>query len=506
MICPVCSAHNLPGSKFCRQCGKNLAPAAVAIPDTPPTDIPVAPPTPPQASPVVVEETLTRDVVDTDVIADPDRMRKVATFLRDAQAHIDRGDFAAAAAAAEEAAAIHPHSIAVLSMRATLYERMGRFSDAVAVLDKLDAQAPLGKEMIGKRAILKAKANAASIAEPEQIPLIDRIKSIDRKVWIPAAAGLATVALISGIGAAVINANRDNSPEKVVAADGTPSKPVWSTANAIQGAASPQQTQTQGQPQTTSIYAPPAVQRPLMPPPTGNRNDPFAPVAPRPSTTDSQPVPVPDTQGTNPGRILPDPSSVGSAAASGSGVFTPIPQANPRTNSPQQGGSDTNRGNPIQATPPSQGGNAPIQAGPPPGSNGGIVSPPGDKSQGNDQGYIRIELNPPKRGGKSGASGASAGGSPEASTLGKAVSLQRGGQYSAAIDQYRVALSDGADGGACYQGMGLCYDRIGDRSAARVNYRKAIAAYLQQTEGPQRRSAEQSIAACRAALEALGDG
>jgi Flp pilus assembly protein TadD len=86
------------------------------------------------------------------------------------------------------------------------------------------------------------------------------------------------------------------------------------------------------------------------------------------------------------------------------------------------------------------------------------------------------------------------------------VSLQRGGQYSAAIDQYRVALSDGADGGACYQGMGLCYDRIGDRSAARVNYRKAIAAYLQQTEGPQRRAAEQSIAACRAALEALGDG
>ena len=504
MICPVCSAHNLPGSKFCRQCGKNLAPAAVAIPDTPPTDIPVAPITPP-ATPVVVEENRAGELPDTDAIADPDRMRKVATFLRDAQAHIDRGDFAAAATAAEEAAAIHPHSIAVLSMRATLYERMGRFADAVAVLDKLDAQAPLGKEMIGKRAILKAKANAASNAEPEQIPLIDRITSIDRKVWIPAAAGLATVALISGIGAAIMNANRDNSPEKVVAADGTPAKPVWSTANAMQGS-SQQQGAPQGQQQPTSIYAPPAVQRPLMPPPTGNRNDPFAPVAPRPSTTDSQPVPVPETQGTNPGRILPDPSSVGSAASSGSGVFTPIPQANPRPGNQQQGGGDTNRGNPIQAGPPSSGGNTSIQAGPPPGSNGGIASPPGDRGQGSDQGYIRIELNPPKRGAKSGGSGASSGGNPESSTLGKAVSLQRGGQYSAAIDQYRVALSDGADGGACYQGMGLCYDRIGDRSAARVNYRKAIAAYLQQTEGPQRRAAEQSIAACRAALEALGDG
>ena len=504
MICPVCSAHNLPGSKFCRQCGKNLAPAAVAIPDTPPTDIPVAPVVA-AAPPVVVEETPAGALPDTDAIADPDRMRKVATFLRDAQAQLDRGDFAAAAAAAEEAAAIHPHSIAVLSMRATLYERMGRFADAVAVLDKLDAQAPLGKEMIGKRAILKAKANAASIAEPETVPLIDKVKSIDRKVWIPAAAGLATVALISGIGAAIINANRDNGPEKVVAADGTPAKPVWSTANAMQGS-SQQLGAPQGQQQPTSIYAPPPVQRPLMPPPTGNRNDPFAPIAPRPSTTDGQPVPVPDTQGVNPGRILPDPSSVGSAAASGSGVFTPIPQANPRTGNQQQGGGDTNRGNPIQAGPPAQGGNAPIQAGPPQGGNGGIVSPPGDKGPGNDQGYIRIELNPPKRGAKSGSSGSSSSGNAESSPLGKAVSLQRGGQYSGAIEQYRMALSDGADSGACYQGMGLCYDRLGDRTAARLNYRKAIAAYLQHTEGPQRRAAEQSIAACRAALEALGDG
>ena len=504
MICPVCSAHNLPGSKFCRQCGKNLAPATVAIPDTPPTDLPTAIKAP-QPAPVVVEDNPIMVLPDADSIADPDRMRKVATFLRDAQAQLDRGDFAAAAAAAEEAAAIHPHSIAVLSMRATLYERMGRFADAVAVLDKLDVQAPLGKEMIGKRAILKAKANAAANAEPEQVPLIDRIKSIDRKVWIPAAAGLATVALISGIGAAIMNASRDNAPEKVVAADGTPAKPVWSTANAMQGAAQ-QQAPPQGQQQQTSIYAPPAVQRPLMPPPTGNRNDPFAPVAPRPSATDSQPVPVPDTQGVNPGRILPDPSTVGSASSSGSGVFTPIPQANPRPGNQQQGGGDTNRGNPIQAAPPAQGGNAPIQAGPPLGSSGGVVSPPADKGQGNDQGYIRIELNPPKRGGKSGSSGSTSAGNAESSTLGKAVSLQRSGQYSAAIDQYRVALTDGADGGACYQGMGLCYDRIGDRSAARVNYRKAIAAYLQQTEGPQRRSAEQSIAACRAALEALGDG
>ena len=195
MICPVCSAHNLPGSKFCRQCGKNLAPATVAIPDTPPTDLPTAVKAS-QPAPVVVEDNPKLDLPDSDTIADPDRMRKVATFLRDAQAQLDRGDFAAAAAAAEEAAAIHPHSIAILSMRATLYERMGRFADAVAVLDKLDIQAPLGKEMIGKRAILKAKANAAANAEPEQVPLIDRIKSIDRKVWIPAAAGLATVALI----------------------------------------------------------------------------------------------------------------------------------------------------------------------------------------------------------------------------------------------------------------------------------------------------------------------
>lgn len=504
MICPVCSAHNLPGSKFCRQCGKNLAPAAVAIPDTPPIDIPVASTTP-QAAPVVVEENPSGELPVSDAIADPDRMRKVATFLRDAQAQLDRGDFAAAAAAAEEAAAIHPHSIAVLSMRATLYERMGRFSDAVAVLDKLNAQAPLSKDMIGKRAILKAKANASSNAEPEQAPLIDKIKSIDRKIWIPAVAGLATVILISAIGAAIMNANRDNGAEKVIATDGTPAKPVWSTANAMQGA-SQQQGIPQGQQQPTSIYAPPPVQRPLMPPPAGNRNDPFAPVTPRPSTTDSQPVPVPDTQGVNPGRILPDPSTVGSAAASGSGVFTPIPQANPRAGIPQPGASDTNRSAPIQAGPPSQGGGTPIQAGPPSGGNGGIVSPPSDKGQGNDQGYIRIELNPPKRGGKSGGSGSTSAGNTEPGALGKAVSLQRSGQYSGAIEQYRVALSDGADSGACYQGMGLCYDRIGDRSAARVNYRKAIAAYLQQTEGPQRRAAEQSIAACRAALEALGDG
>ncbi|MFY8050982.1 MAG: tetratricopeptide repeat protein, partial [Armatimonadaceae bacterium] len=496
--------HNLPGSKFCRQCGKNLAPAAVAIPDTPPIDVPVVSTTP-QVAPVVVEENPSGELPVSDAIADPDRMRKVATFLRDAQAQLDRGDFAAAAAAAEEAAAIHPHSIAVLSMRATLYERMGRFSDAVAVLDKLDAQAPLSKDMIGKRAILKAKANASSNAEPEQAPLIDKIKSIDRKIWIPAVAGLATVILISAIGAAIMNANRDNGAEKVIATDGTPAKPVWSTANAMQGT-SQQQGVPQGQQQPTSIYAPPPVQRPLMPPPAGNRNDPFAPVTPRPSTTDSQPVPVPDTQGVNPGRILPDPSTVGSAAASGSGVFTPIPQANPRSGFPQPGASDTNRSAPIQAGPPSQGGGTPIQAGPPSGGNGGIVSPPSDKGQGNDQGYIRIELNPPKRGGKSGGSGSTSAGNTEPGALGKAVSLQRSGQYSGAIEQYRVALSDGADGGACYQGMGLCYDRIGDRSAARVNYRKAIAAYLQQTEGPQRRAAEQSIAACRAALEALGDG
>lgn len=483
MNCSKCSTTNLVNSKFCRQCGTGIIVSSSTIPDTPPQE---HTPTPISATAVAVDILINHveKIGDEPVVVDPERMKKVAIFLRNAQAFLDQGDLVNAATSAEEAAALHPHSIAVMTMRASLYERMGRFADAIAVLDKLDAHAPLGHTMLGKRALLKAKAN--NDKTNQAAPLTFSFSQQDIRKWLPLVASVTTVAIGLMLTLIVVK-SRDNSAERLVAADGTPSRPVWNTAAAMQGSVQRQQ-------QPTSIYAPPAVGRPSMPAPVGTRTDPFAPIAPRPDTT-SSPVPVPDTQGTNPGRQLPAPGSVGDAS-SGVEVFQPVPRA----------GQTTNRDNPISATPPSSSSAPPIQAGPPASSPNGGGQP--DRPTTKESGYIKIEMHPAKPNARPGASlnGTSSDTSSNGQVLNRALSLQRSGQYSGAIDEYKRALTDGADAGACYQGMGLCFDRLGERPASRVQYRKAIAAYLQHTEGPQRRSAEQSIAACRAALEVLGDG
>jgi Flp pilus assembly protein TadD len=65
--------------------------------------------------------------------------------------------------------------------------------------------------------------------------------------------------------------------------------------------------------------------------------------------------------------------------------------------------------------------------------------------------------------------------------------------------------ADPSVAGEAYQGIALCYQRLGDSGSARAAYRNAIAGYESQiASGRGGSAAQRGIASCNAALEVLG--
>lgn len=87
----------------------------------------------------------------------------------------------------------------------------------------------------------------------------------------------------------------------------------------------------------------------------------------------------------------------------------------------------------------------------------------------------------------------------------KARNLYLQGDYSGAAGAYEQAIRAGAGGGATYQRLAQCYEKIGRKSDAIGAYRRAASAYESQIQRGQGNSRIQTaLDACKRAITALG--
>ena len=87
----------------------------------------------------------------------------------------------------------------------------------------------------------------------------------------------------------------------------------------------------------------------------------------------------------------------------------------------------------------------------------------------------------------------------------EAQALQNAGRYRDALRSWREVLASSGSQGEVYQNVGICYQRLGDRTAARDAYSQAIDVYRTQVQrGASAEAALRGIDTCRAALDLLG--
>lgn len=462
MNCPHCKARNPIGNKFCRECGQKL---------------------PLDENPLAAEEA-------ERVEAERSRERSAA-LLTEAFALSQQGKPAEALPLATEAAELLPESTSALTLCATLYERLGQNDKAIATMEKVVSLNPDSQVDADKLDRLRRGVHLL----PRRASVPEATQPTERR-WLPIliASGAGIIALGFGI-ASVVQLNRPAALPRKGTRPVVPISPTPVPA-ALSGA-----------------YTPSSGLGPLSAPPTvpqTPRPDPFAPVNPLTS-------PVPQGRpGSSAGRAntpgLPNPRQVpvnpgglgnGSAGVGGTPplVLPGNPPAAPAGSGtlPPLGGVQRNT-DPILARPPQGQGSGGIPAGPPQNngqsSNGQSqeATPPENPS------FIRIRdhrsSSEPSRRASMGA--------PEDALL-KAQTLQVSGKYREAITAYREALSTGAAVGEVQQGIALCYQRLGEKSAARTAYQQAIVAFEAQVRGGSRvDQANRGLAACRAALNVLG--
>ncbi|MES2463957.1 MAG: hypothetical protein V4671_25585 [Armatimonadota bacterium] len=246
-----------------------------------------------------------------------------------------------------------------------------------------------------------------------------------------------------------------------------------------------------------------------LPPPSDVAEDPFASQNPTnpPSARVAQPQqasanrPAPTISAANSSLALPGALSRNTSAARS---FTlgpaPVKLIGVPTNSAKP--ADTNAGF-------GQGGRLPVGAPPPSASESAAPTQTATTSpQPKGDGYISISVRPPRASDASANSGArpASGLDTSIGPLLRAQSQQSAGQYREAIASYQMAVGTDANiAGEAYQGIGLCYQRLGDTGSARAAYRNAIAGYENQiASGRGGGAAQRGIASCNAALEVLG--
>ncbi len=440
MNCSHCQTRNPIGSRYCRQCGTEMAPPAGTLAEE-------------EARQVEAERT----------------REQAAELLARAHRHFERGETESAIPLAEEASRLLPESTAAHSLRATLYEAARRTEEALAAQERVVALNP-------DSAVDRDKLDRMR----RGVHFAPRIETVDaeepRRRWIPwLAAGAAGIAAL-WIGFAISNPREKRTdstaptPSQVQAPTPTPANPTWSPVSP-----------TGTPPRMAMTTSPPA----------GPVNDPFerrvSPPTPAPPTPDPAANPAS-------GAVPPTLPGIGQAPP----TFTPVPPVVVSPVPPAQ------RPNSISAFPPAQGPRETVPAAPPAGTGatgtGGTTpaAPPTNNS------YIRIQINPPKQSPPEPAPDRGGPREDAGDPLLKAQTLQAAGKWREAIAWFRNAEFAGAEPGDCHQGVALCHQRLAEWDNARASYRKAIAAFEKHRGTPRWRIAERSWSACKAALEVLG--
>ena len=447
MRCPTCEIDNLAESKYCRECGGKLAAEEASA-----------------SNPMPDAESASEDESGTEAER---KRRRVAELMPRAFAFAEKGALVEAIATAEEAAGLLPGSSAAHALLATLYERAGQSEKAIEALKRvaaLNPEAPVDGERIERL----RRARAASHSNPPT----DAAEKSPVAFWAPRVGAALAFALVLASGVAVI----DRSSSEPVRGGHIARLPVTETAPGALPLAP-----------SSSLARPTVV---VPPPATASTLDPFARKFSPPATPAATERRRRRIEAEAPRRRnLPR-----ADAASPGGGTPPVSVSLPATPSRSESGSPLGG---IQPGPPE---GERIPAGPPRSSSERSGGTP-EKSGGGDGGYIHIEVHPATSGSAGETDTKKAGGD---STT-QAQALQSEGRYLDALATYREVLASGEPRGEIYQNVGLCHQRLGDRSAARDAYLRAIEAYRRQAKrGGAPEVASRGIDSCRAALEVLG--
>lgn len=473
MNCPGCRARNPIGNKFCRECGQKI---------------------PLEENTLAQEEALK---------AEAERAReRAAQLLTRAFTLSQQGKPAEALPLAEEAAELLPSSTSALTLCSTLYERMGKNDQAIAMMEKVVALNPESLVDVDKLNRLK---RGVHILPARPTVATTETEEEGQRRWLPIALAAGAGVLVLSVGIFALVNSQKKDPKPLVVQEVTNPQ----TPNVFPG--TQQATINPLNPMT------PAGAGPLSPPAMSGRTDPFAPIGARPMATTPEPPRNPQrASGPRAGRpegtpVLPNPREVPSSEpprTGGMGV-APVTLENQGGGLrpgqlPPLGGVQRNP-DAIPAGPPTTPVNNGQGGGAPTGNQGGSEPP----SEGT--GYIRVREHQ-SNGNSGGAStGKSSGEKPTTVSqqtgdpLLRAQTLQVAGRYREAITTYREALSAGAAAGDVQQGIALCHQRLGETAPARSAYQQAITAFEAQVRaGRSVDQASRGIAACRAALTVLG--
>ncbi len=473
MLCLQCKNRNPVGNKFCRECG---APLAV------PLDV------------LAAEEAARAEL--------ERNQERVARLLTDSHTLAEQHKFEQAILLAEEAAEQMPNSTTAQSLLAKLYEQVGATAKAAAAMERVVALNPKSEADLAtlerlKHATDKPGKSGYRLSAPPVTPVMSR-PTAAQSLWLPVAAAGMVGAFVLGVGLSVVN-NRNAGTASAGARTETltaaPTASSESFSNAPTAAATPA---------PGMVMAPGA--KISLPPPSDATGDPFA--SQNPATPQNPRVAAAPAATNRPVTTL--------SAASSS---LPLPSGLARNTVPRTIGPapvkligvPTNTGRPAGfGTDSSFGQGGRITVGAPSVGNSENVAPsqPAPQTQPQGDGYIRISVRSPQAGNTSSNSGARAATGLDASVgpLIRAQSQQGAGQYREAIASYQMAVSaDPGSAGEAYQGIALCYQRLGDTGSARAAYRNAISGYESQiASGRGTGAAQRGIASCNAALEVLG--
>ncbi|MBC7806758.1 MAG: tetratricopeptide repeat protein [Akkermansiaceae bacterium] len=467
MTCKECNQRNPIGNKFCRECG-----AKIVIPE----------------GSLAAEEAARAD--------SERKAERGAVLLSEAHLLAEQGKYVAAVPVAEEAVSTLPFSVSSLTLLVTLYEHTGQQEKAVATQERIVELVPNAvSETTRLERLRRGERTSAAPDSPVSAGWVPTLRGATPTTvpfllpqWFPVAAG------IVGGGFALFLGFLAMAPGKTKPSNVT----VQQSPVAIVSPA----------PSVTLPMNPGATLPPVQDPNRGG--DPFVSLDETRRRLQQQNTPL------STGR--PSPANITAGAA------LPLPKPLPGTRStvPKPGPVvipadiiKVTKGNPNE-----EGALPPIVAAPPTndargsgfgnGERVAAVAPPQEAAPSRpSSGYMKITVNqrpgptpipvaPPQ---------SASAPDMESDPMQRARVLQGLGRYKDAISSYQEAISAGASAGEAQQGIGMCYQRAGDASNARVAYIQAIAAYKAQiAAGRNPSAAQRGLYTCEAALGVISGG
>ena len=345
-----------------------------------------------------------------------------------------------------------PLSVKALSLLGDAYEKEGKLDEAVGTYEQVVELAP--ESSIDKIRLAHLRKLQATTELAVEVP-VDRRRNLTIAV-------LSGVLLLSVASALVLS----SAPVATKPSDAL-------VASADSGA------------KGFRTYAPPMV--PNVP--TSNGGNPTA-------TTDGTNTPVAQIQPglRNPNQVTPGYSRPAADPGSSVPPWNPFPNGQP-TITPSNGGGSSTQPNKNQDPDPN-GTFDPNKNG---GNNGGTVA------NTDDPGVVEITVVDGNKNQGKVDGGASVDDKSAEVLIQKARNLYLQGDYAGAAGAYEQAIRAGSGGGATYQRLAQCYEKIGRKGDAISAYRKAASSYEAQIQRGQGNSRVQTaLDACKRAISALG--